>query len=51
VNLAILEHVSLVLRRFPSGEVAQVSVARSAGIGDGHRLVSLNPVYVVSVSA
>lgn len=51
VNLAILEHVSLVLQRFPQAEVAQVSVARSGSIGDGHRLLSLNPVYVVSVPA
>ncbi|MFI5265966.1 MAG: precorrin-6y C5,15-methyltransferase (decarboxylating) subunit CbiE [Chloroflexota bacterium] len=51
VNLAILEHVSLVLHHFPQAEVAQVSVARSGRIGDGHRLLSLNPVYVVSVPA
>jgi len=51
VNLAIIEHVSLVLKRFPQAEVAQVGVSCSAGIGDGHRLLSQNPVYVVSVPA
>ena len=50
-NLAMIEHVSLVLRRFPEAEVTQIAAARSQAIGDGHRLAALNPVYIVSVPA
>jgi precorrin-6B methylase 2 len=50
-NLAILEHVSLLLERFPEAEVTQLSVSRGSGIGGGHRLQALNPVYIVSVPA
>jgi precorrin-6Y C5,15-methyltransferase (decarboxylating) len=48
-NLAMIEHVSLVLQRFPDAEVTQIAAARSQPIGDGHRLAALNPVYIVSV--
>ena len=51
INLAVLEHMSIVLDRFPTAEVTQLSVSRSAGVGDGHRLAALNPVYIVAVPA
>lgn len=50
-NLAMLEHVGLVLQRFPNAEVVQLGVARSQPIGEGHRLAALNPVYVMTVPA
>ncbi len=48
-NLALLEHVGLVLERFPEAQVTQLAVARSSPIGGGHRLAALNPVYIVTV--
>jgi precorrin-6Y C5,15-methyltransferase (decarboxylating) len=50
-NLAMIEHVSTVLQRFPEAEATQLSVARSQPIGDGHRLAALNPVFIVTVPA
>ena len=49
LNLAILEHVSLVLSRCPGAQVTEIAVSRSEGIADGQRLVAQNPVYVVAV--
>jgi precorrin-6Y C5,15-methyltransferase (decarboxylating) len=48
-NLALLEHLSLVLSRFPESEVTQLSVSRGAPIGEGHRLRALSPVWIVRV--
>ncbi len=50
-NVAIVEHLSLLLRRFPQAEVTQMAIARSSDIGDGHRLAAMNPVFIVSVPA
>jgi precorrin-6Y C5,15-methyltransferase (decarboxylating) len=49
MNLALAEHVGLVLERFPRAEAVQLSAARSSPIGKGHRLAALNPVFIVSV--
>ena len=51
LNLAILEHVGVVLGRFPNSQVVEIGVGRSEAIGDGQRLVAENPVYIVSVPA
>ncbi len=50
-NMAIIEHVSTVLQRFPNAEVTQLNVSRSQPIGDGHRLAAMNPVFIVAVPA
>jgi precorrin-6Y C5,15-methyltransferase (decarboxylating) len=50
-NLAVLEHVNTVLQRFPTATLTQLSVSRSSPIGGGHRLASLNPVFIVEVPA
>ncbi|HEX6511883.1 MAG TPA: precorrin-6y C5,15-methyltransferase (decarboxylating) subunit CbiE [Chloroflexota bacterium] len=51
MNLALLQHVSLVLEHFRDAEVVQLGVARSSSIASGHRLASLNPVFIVAVPA
>lgn len=51
INLAVLEHLDSVLRRFPKSEVTQLNAARGAPIAEGHRLAACNPVYIVSVPA
>jgi precorrin-6B C5,15-methyltransferase / cobalt-precorrin-6B C5,C15-methyltransferase len=51
INLAVLEHVSTVLKRYPQAEATQLGVSRSSEIGDGHRMSALNPVYIVAVPA
>lgn len=49
INLAVPEHLSQVLQRFPESEVVQLNVSRSTPVAAGHRLSALNPVFVVTV--
>ncbi len=47
-NLALLEHVGLVLEHVPEAEVTQLSVARSSRMAGGRRLAALHPVFIVA---
>jgi len=50
-NLALLEHLGLLLDRHPTAEVVQLNVARAKAMDGGRRLSALNPVWIAVVPA